>query len=591
MKGRPPCESCIAGRLAAGHRSRVGRPVAGVRPDGSRRDEVTKTEAKDLPRGRRARPTSSASSCSRRQDGSTTARRPEPDPARRRTRSSGARSRSSSSSSCCGSSAWPGIKKGMKPGPSASAPTSTQAEAARTEAEPDPRRVPGAAGRRQGRGGPHHRGGPPDRRRAASATCRRRPRPSIAAQRSKAAADIEAAKAQAVADLRGEVATTRHRCGRAGRRAQPRSRDQHGRWSRATSTRSARTELMAEPATQSDRVEAYAEALFAVARAEGDLDDGRGRAVPVSPAPSRATTSCARRSTDPHIAGRPCASRSSRTCSAARPRDTTANLVGMLVGNGRTRDSRRSSTRWSSAARREADKEVAEVRSAVAARPTTRQPGWPTRSHKATGKYVDVKVIIDDVGQGRPRRPGRRHRHRRLGPPPSRTAPQRPCRREPVVADLTINPDDITAALRKNLEGFSPDMAAAQVGRILEVGDGIARVSGLPDAAVNELLEFEDGTLGPRAQPRRGVDRRRRPRRRPATSRRASRSRPPATSSRSRRRRPARPGRRRARRARSTARARSPTSRPAAWRSRRPASSAASPCTSRCRPASRPSTP
>src|SRR4029077_14745896 len=39
-------------------------------------------------------------------------------------------------------------------------------------------------------------------------------------------------------------------------------------------------------------------------------------------------------------------------------------------------------------------------------------------------------------------------------------------------------------------------MAAAQGGTVLEVGDGIARVSGLPDAAVNELLEFEDGTAG-----------------------------------------------------------------------------------------------
>ncbi len=64
------------------------------------------------------------------------------------------------------------------------------------------------------------------------------------------------------------------------------------------------------------------------------------------------------------------------------------------------------------------------------------------------------------------------------------------------MAELTINTDDITAALRRNLAGFTPDYAAAQVGRILEVGDGIARVSGLPDAAVNELLEFEDGTLG-----------------------------------------------------------------------------------------------
>jgi len=64
------------------------------------------------------------------------------------------------------------------------------------------------------------------------------------------------------------------------------------------------------------------------------------------------------------------------------------------------------------------------------------------------------------------------------------------------MAELTINTDDITAALRKNLEGYTPDFEAAQVGRILEVGDGIARVSGLPDAGVNELLEFADGTVG-----------------------------------------------------------------------------------------------
>jgi F-type H+-transporting ATPase subunit alpha len=64
------------------------------------------------------------------------------------------------------------------------------------------------------------------------------------------------------------------------------------------------------------------------------------------------------------------------------------------------------------------------------------------------------------------------------------------------MADLTINTGDISAALQKNLEGFTPDLEVTQVGRVLEVGDGIARVSGLPDAAVNELLEFETGTIG-----------------------------------------------------------------------------------------------
>src|SRR5438094_6017027 len=62
--------------------------------------------------------------------------------------------------------------------------------------------------------------------------------------------------------------------------------------------------------------------------------------------------------------------------------------------------------------------------------------------------------------------------------------------------ELTINAEDIAAALRKHVSTFSPSLEQARVGRVLEVGDGIARVSGLPETAVNELLEFEGGTLG-----------------------------------------------------------------------------------------------
>ena len=64
------------------------------------------------------------------------------------------------------------------------------------------------------------------------------------------------------------------------------------------------------------------------------------------------------------------------------------------------------------------------------------------------------------------------------------------------MSELTINTADIAEALRKNLDGFTPSLEQTQVGRVLEVGDGIARVSGLPDAAVNELLQFESGTFG-----------------------------------------------------------------------------------------------
>src|SRR4051812_17092272 len=64
------------------------------------------------------------------------------------------------------------------------------------------------------------------------------------------------------------------------------------------------------------------------------------------------------------------------------------------------------------------------------------------------------------------------------------------------MAELTLNAGDIAAALKKNLEGFEPSLEARTVGRVTEVGDGIARVSGLPDCGVNELLEFADGSVG-----------------------------------------------------------------------------------------------
>ena len=62
--------------------------------------------------------------------------------------------------------------------------------------------------------------------------------------------------------------------------------------------------------------------------------------------------------------------------------------------------------------------------------------------------------------------------------------------------ELTISADQIAESLRKHVASFQPSVEAARVGRVLEVGDGIARVAGLPETSVNELLEFEGGTLG-----------------------------------------------------------------------------------------------
>ena len=64
------------------------------------------------------------------------------------------------------------------------------------------------------------------------------------------------------------------------------------------------------------------------------------------------------------------------------------------------------------------------------------------------------------------------------------------------MTDLNFDTADIVAAIQKNLEGFDPSLESGTVGRILEVGDGIARISGLPNASVNEILEFASGDVG-----------------------------------------------------------------------------------------------
>ena len=65
------------------------------------------------------------------------------------------------------------------------------------------------------------------------------------------------------------------------------------------------------------------------------------------------------------------------------------------------------------------------------------------------------------------------------------------------MAELTIRPDEIRNALQRFVQSYEPEATRAEeVGTVTYSGDGIARVSGLPSAMANELLKFEDGTLG-----------------------------------------------------------------------------------------------
>ncbi|QUX28302.1 F0F1 ATP synthase subunit alpha [Nocardiopsis akebiae] len=65
------------------------------------------------------------------------------------------------------------------------------------------------------------------------------------------------------------------------------------------------------------------------------------------------------------------------------------------------------------------------------------------------------------------------------------------------MAELTIRPDEIRDALQRFVQSYEPEATRAEeVGTVTYSGDGIARVGGLPSAMANELLQFEDGTLG-----------------------------------------------------------------------------------------------
>ena len=64
------------------------------------------------------------------------------------------------------------------------------------------------------------------------------------------------------------------------------------------------------------------------------------------------------------------------------------------------------------------------------------------------------------------------------------------------MTELSISPEEIRAAIEANVSSFTPENAREEIGRVVETGDGIARVEGLHSAMANELLEFEGGLLG-----------------------------------------------------------------------------------------------
>jgi len=61
---------------------------------------------------------------------------------------------------------------------------------------------------------------------------------------------------------------------------------------------------------------------------------------------------------------------------------------------------------------------------------------------------------------------------------------------------LSIRPDEISTLIKQQIEQYKSDIEVVDVGTVIQVGDGIARVHGLEKAMAGELLEFQNGVVG-----------------------------------------------------------------------------------------------
>ena len=146
-----------------------------------------------------------------------------------------------------------------------------------------------------------------------------------------------------------------------------------------------------------DRTTAYAEALFAVAKAEGplaEIEDELFRVAQVIRGNDELRDTLA----DPHI---PVATRQQIVVDllGGKAQPATTNLVGLVVGNGRVRDLPAIVDELVATSARQASKEVAEVRSAIALT-DDQKTRLAEALGRATGKSIEVKVILDPSVKG-----------------------------------------------------------------------------------------------------------------------------------------------------------------------------------------------
>jgi len=61
---------------------------------------------------------------------------------------------------------------------------------------------------------------------------------------------------------------------------------------------------------------------------------------------------------------------------------------------------------------------------------------------------------------------------------------------------MEINPSEVTKILKEQIKNFGEKAEISEVGQVLSVGDGIARIYGLDNVQAGEMVEFSDGSKG-----------------------------------------------------------------------------------------------
>ena len=114
-----------------------------------------------------------------------------------------------------------------------------------------------------------------------------------------------------------------------------------------------------------------------------------------------------------------------------------------------------------------------------------------------TGRKVDARLARGPRHSRRHHHQGRQLDPRRLYSQPTGAAAQARCPRSLLGSDMQINPDEITSILKSRIEGLDSGTAElTEVGTVLSVADGIARLHGLENCMSFEMLELPHGVTG-----------------------------------------------------------------------------------------------